>query len=387
MRPVGPGEPPGGEAERPEESADRHTKAMIKLDPVSRYESLIGILGYEPLGQYRPLYDSHSGEQIGVTQVAPVLVTRVQGRYEGEIDFEGDVDWIRFDAIPFAVYEIRVFRPSTASYGALKPRFQTETTDGNTEAHPVVRLMHPQRGLLSVWDDLSGSYVAPDPDSAEDRFVYSPVTDPGPDGRIPVFVSVEGGDGMTLACPSPRPCDVFTEGVTVYNTRTQVGEYVVTVRELDRSDVADDAECRSYPSVGIDLIGDGLVPSGSNLVGLGRINYPADRDCHTLILRRGIDFNETVRVKLLGSSLGHGTLPDPVILGIYRDGEEISGSDDDNGGYFRNSEVTFTTAGNPEEYQILVGGHCPHWEEASDPGFNICRRNVGTYRMEIEIVD
>ena len=112
MRPVGPGTTSDGDAEsgppvaeRPEESADRHTKAMIKLDPVSRYE--------------------------------------------GEIDFPGDVDWIRFDAIAFAAYEIRVFRSSTASYGALKPRFETAQTVGNSLRHGTL----PDPVILGVYDD------------------------------------------------------------------------------------------------------------------------------------------------------------------------------------------------------------------------------------------
>ena len=372
-----------GPAERLEESADRYTEAVISLDAVSRYDSAVE----DPVFQHEPLYDSEF-EQIGVTQIDPVLTTTVQGRYEGEIDFPGDVDWVRFDAIANAVYEIRVFRPQTAARGALRPRFTTRQYQGQTKPLPTVS---------HLWfDQDAGSHLGEPGWSTdytghlldEDRFVYSPALDSRSiTDTVPVFVSVQGGDGYTLVCPSPRPCD--NPSVPRYNTHTQVGEYVVTVRELDRSDMPSDAGCRHFLDMGVLLTAGATLDVGGDLSAQqrGRINRPADIDCHQLDITAGRFFNKTVRLRLLGSSLGHGTLPDPVIVGVYHNGTLDVLDDDGDGGYFRDSEVTFTLQDEAEQYQILVSGRCPSTDPGDEALFNICRRNVGTYRLVAELVD
>ena len=372
-----------GPAERPEELANRYTEAVISLDAVSRYDSAVE----DPVFQHEPLYDSEF-EQIGVTQIDPVLTTTVQGRYEGEIDFPGDVDWVRFDAIANAVYEIRVFRPQTAARGALRPRFTTRQYQGQTKPLPTVS---------HLWfDQDAGSHLGEPGWSTdytghlldEDRFVYSPALDfRSITDTVPVFVSVQGGDGSTLVCPSPRPC--ANPSVPSYNTHTQVGEYVVTVRELDRSDMPTDAGCRHFLDMGVLLTAGATLDVGGDLSAQqrGRINRPADIDCHQLDITAGRFFNKTVRLRLLGSSLGHGTLPDPVIVGVYHNGTLDVLDDDGDGGYFRDSEVTFTLQDEAEQYQILVSGRCPSTDPGDEALFNICRRNVGTYRLVAELVD
>ena len=372
-----------GPAERPEELADRYTEAVISLDAVSRYDSAVE----DPVFQHEPLYDSEF-EQIGVTQIDPVLTTTVQGRYEGEIDFPGDVDWVRFDAVANAVYEIRVFRPQTAARGALRPRFTTRPYQGQTDLLPAVSHLWFDQDARShlIAPGWSTDYTGHLLD--EDRFVYSPALDSRSiTDTVPVFVSVQGGDGYTLVCPSPRPCD--NPSVPRYNTHTQVGEYVVTVRELDRSDMHSDAGCRHFLDMGV------LLPAGATLdvsgdlsaQQRGRINRPADIDCHQLDITASQFFNKTVRLRLLGSSLGHGTLPDPVIVGVYHNGALDVLDDDGDGGYFRDSEVTFTLQNEMEQYQILVSGRCPSTDPGDEALFNICRRNVGTYRLVAELVD
>ena len=372
-------------ADRPEESADRHTQAFIKLDPVSRYGSAVE----EPLFQYRPFYNDQ-GQQIGVIQVDPVLTTWVQGRYEGEIDFPGDVDWIRFDAIANSVYEIRVFRPQTATRGALKPRFEARSYFGQSDPLPAVsHLWFDQDGngslVEATWSSgFTGFYPA------ENRFVYSPSLDSrAATDTTAVFVSVEGGDGHMLVCPSPRPCD--NPSVPSYNTHTQVGEYVVTVRELDRPHISNDANCRRYLDIGT-AGGSMTVSDDLSAQQRGRINWPADVDCIQMSTNRPQFFGKTVRLRLLGNSLRHGTLPDPVILGVYQNGVEVANTYDNDSGYFRDSEVAFTLENAQEVYQILVTGHCPpgdpdDGDEADEALFNICRRNVGTYRLMAEVVD
>ena len=352
-----------------EEADDRSTHAVIELQPVSRYESSVE----DPFYQYEPLYNDDD-DQIGVTQVDPVLKTRLLGRYEGQIDYPGDVDWVRLDLSLDHVYEVRVVRRASGGGGALKPRF---VTDNNASGYgkEVVDAYGTTEGDLT-------SIVAADGNGDTfglDEFLIAPSKlGIATDGAV--WVAVRGGDGKTLVCPSRRPCDVAEEGVVAYKPHIEVGAYTVRVRELDAP--ASITDCRTYRGVanmgarlpaGIDP----QTPSSKQ----GRLNWPGDVDCHAVSLP---DASVDYRIRLLGSATDDGSLPDPQILGVYHDGALLDDSSDDDGGYHRNSEVVINPTATGT-YLIQVAARCP----SRDDGELLasCYQNVGTYRLEVGPVD
>ena len=355
--------------ERLDEAADRTTRAVVELETVSRYESSVE----DPALQYEPLYDKE-GDQIGVTQIDPVLKTWLLGRYEGEIDYPGDVDWIRLELSTDHVYEVRVDRRASGTGGALKPRFVTNNNTSDYGKEAVAAYGETEGdGVSIVADDGNG-------DTFDlDEFLIAPGR-LGFDNDGTVWVAVRGGDGKTLVCPSPSPCDLNEEGVGAYKPHIEVGSYTVRVRELDapRSITG----CRTYRGVaglGASLSA-GINPQKPNSK-QGRLNWPRDGDCHAFSIP---DASRDYRIRMLGSATDDGSLPDPKILGVYFNGAMLSNSSDDDGGYHRNSEVVIDPTAQGT-YQIRVAAPClsrPNGELLAQ-----CYQNVGTYRLEIGPVD
>ena len=359
--------------ERLDEEADRTTRAVIELEPVSRYESSVE----DPVFQYKPLNDDDD-EQIGVTQIDPVLKTWLLGRYEGEIDYPGDVDWVRIDASADHVYEISVHRRASGTSGALKPRF---VTDGGLLGYRkevvIVHGKDSQAGIVAF--EMNGDTLG------LDEFVVAPsVGGFNIDGGM--YVAVRGGDSKkTLVCPTPRPCDVNEVGVVVATKpHIEVGSYTVRVRELDAP--ASDASCRTYrgiAGIGASLSAgtDPQTPSSNQ----GRLNWPRDVDCHAFYIPVA---NLDYRIRMLGSATDDGSLPDPQILGVYYNGRKLSDSSDENGGdsgYDRNSEVVINPTATGT-YHIRVSAPCPVNKKNGELLAG-CYQNVGTYRLEIGPVD
>ena len=351
-----------------EAAADRSTHAVIELQPISRYESSVE----DPFYQYEPLYDDDD-DQIGVTQVDPVLVTRLSGRYEGQIDYPGDVDWVRLKLSRSHVYEVRVDRRASGTSGALTPRFET---DGDSV---LVRDDATDHAEIIDVENFNGHTFG-----GRDEFLLAAgsLSIVGDSDTVAVYVAVRGGDGKTLVCPSRRPCDVAEEGVVAYKPHIEVGSYTVRVRELDAPASYEYADCRTYR--GLNAIGAALfvgidpeTPSSKQ----GRLNWPGDVDCHAVSLP---DATVNYRIRVLGSALGDGSLPDPQILGVYYNGALLDDSFDDDGGYHRNSEVVINPTATGT-YLIRVAARCP----VRDDGELLasCYRNVGTYRLEIGPVD
>ena len=355
-----------------EAAADRSTYAVIELQPISRYESSVE----DPIYQYEPLYDDDD-DQIGVTQVDPVLVTRLEGRYEGQIDEPGDVDWVRLELSLDHVYEVRVVRRASGTSGALKPRFVTDNNASGYGKEVVDAYGQTEGDVASiVATDLNGDTFG------LDEFLIAPSKlGIATDGTV--WVAVRGGDGKTLVCPSRRPCDVAEEGVVAYKPHIEVGSYTVRVRELDAP--ASITDCRTYrgvASIGAELPAgiDPQTPRSKQ----GRINWPLDVDCHAVSLP---DASVDYRIRVLGSALGDGSLPDPQILGVYHNGALLDDSSDDDGGYHRNSEVVINPTARGT-YLIRVAARCLSRNDDDYIGLLAnCYRNVGTYRLEIVPVD
>ena len=348
-----------------EEAADLSTHAVIELQPVSRYESSVS----DPASQYEPFIDSH-GNQIGVTQVDPVLKTRLLGRYEGEIDHPGDVDWVRLELSKSHAYEVRVERRASGTGGALKPRFVTDIDSDSA----LVFVEDTGDAEIINKDNLNGHTFEVD----DFLLVSGRLGVVGDSDTFSAYVAVRGGDGMTLVGPSRRPCDNPTK--PSYSPQIEVGSYTVRVRELDaRASIAD---CRTYR--GVDQIGARLAagtnpqtPSSKQ----GRLNWPGDVDCHAFSVP---DADLDYRIRLLGSATDDGSLPDPQILGVYNNGALLDDSSDDDGGYHRNSEVVINPTATGT-YLIRVSARCPR--RADGELLASCHRNVGTYRLEVGPVD
>ena len=113
--------------------------------------------------------------------------------------------------------------------------------------------------------------------------------------------------------------------------------------------------------------------TGTVMVGdtaTGEINYPGDRDWIAVILEAG----KVYRIDLEGWDAGAGTLRDPYLRGIHDgDGNLIDGTTNDNSGAGKNSRVFFTA---PEDttYYVAAGSRNTY--------------EVGTYTLSVtEIVD
>ena len=353
-----------------EAAADRSTHAVIELQPISRYESSVE----DPFYQYEPLYNDDD-DQIGVTQVDPVLVTRLSGRYEGEIDYPGDVDWVRLKLSRSHVYEVRVDRRASGTSGALTPRFET---DGDSDSVLVHDDATDDAEIIDV-ENFNGHTFG-----GGDEFLLAAgsLSIVGDSDTVAVYVAVRGGDGKTLVCPSRRPCDVAEEGVVAYKPNIEVGAYTVRVRELDAPNSISATGCQTYR--GVTQVGRSLnVSQEPDVVTSrrGRINWPTDHDCHAVRIQ---DASLDYRIRLLGSATDDGSLPDPQILGVYHDGTLLDDSSDDDGGYHRNSEVVINPTATGT-YVIQVAARCL----SRDDGELLasCHQNVGTYRLEVGPVD
>ena len=228
-------------------------------------------------------------------------------------------------------------------------------------------------------DNLNGHTFGPDDLLlAADRVAAADEGD-----AVAVYVAVRGGEGKTMVCPSPRPCDVAEEGVVAYKPHIEVGSYTVRVRELDPPDAL--AGCRTFR--GVAEVGATLSVSPMLDVvtrSRGRINWPTDVDCHAItILDASLDY----RIRVLGSATDDGSLPEPQILGVYYDDTLLVSQDDSRKGYQLYSEVLLdpTTTGT---HQIDVGAFCLSRNDDNYTGLLAnCLRNVGTYRLEIVPVE
>ena len=102
----------------------------------------------------------------------------------------------------------------------------------------------------------------------------------------------------------------------------------------------------------------------------GSIDFLGDRDWFEVDLEAGWRY----RFELKGADTGDGTLPDPVIPGIYRaDGRRINGTFDQDGGTGRNSRKTYYSGSDSTYY---VSAEAAHAEAA-----------VGTYTLYATRVD
>ena len=85
----------------------------------------------------------------------------------------------------------------------------------------------------------------------------------------------------------------------------------------------------------------------------GEIEFHGDRDWFAVELREGT----TYRIDLEGWWTYAGTLRDPYLLGIHdADGDLITGTANDDGGHYRNSQVTFTATADAT-YYVAAGAY------------------------------
>ncbi len=111
--------------------------------------------------------------------------------------------------------------------------------------------------------------------------------------------------------------------------RSYLGTYTVSVTEEPVAGESTD--------LAADTATTGAVEVGGSAT--GEVEIGGDRDWYAVALEAG----RTYRIDLEGSPTGAGTLSDPYLRGVYdAEGNLISGTPDDDGGWSYNSRVTFT---------------------------------------------
>ena len=141
------------------------------------------------------------------------------------------------------------------------------------------------------------------------------------------------------------------------------GAYTLTVTHISRAvetppaDVSDDFASTTATT--------GTVTVGGSAT--GEIEFSSDQDWFAVTLEAGT----TCRINLMGSMSEDGTLRDPYLRGIFNaDGELISGTLGNDGGWTKNSRVTFTATEDGTHY-VAAGSYDPF----SD--------GTGTYTLEV----
>ena len=143
--------------------------------------------------------------------------------------------------------------------------------------------------------------------------------------------------------------------VGVSGDRDETGTYTLSVTEIS-DDYAAEPDSATTGTVAVD----GWAS--------GKIDYHGDHDWFAVELEAG----STYQVDLEGSPTGRGTLGDTYLRGIYdSEGRYQSDSHNDNGGFGRNSRVTFTAETNGTYYVGASGD----------------RDETGTYTLYVEEVD
>ena len=141
----------------------------------------------------------------------------------------------------------------------------------------------------------------------------------------------------------------FTAGVdgTYYvsaGTRDHYGRPGTYTLSVSVTEIADDYAAYTATT--------GRVEVGGSTT--GSIDFLGDRDWFAVDLEAGWRY----RFELKGADTGDGTLPDPVIPGIYRaDGRRIDGTFDQDGGTGRNSRMTYYSGSDGTYYVAAEAAH------------------------------
>ena len=283
---------------------------------------------YVAAGAYRDFAGTYT---LSVTEVADDYaadsattgMVAVGGSVAGYIEPPGDEDWFAVELVAGKIY-----------------RFDLERVRAD---YPVLDQPHIPESLFSVLDYLiNGSTWDPylrGIHDADGSLIDGTTNDDGGQGRDSrVYFTPQGTNTYYVAAGADG---------------NDVGAYTLSV-----TDVTDDH---------------GAAPDTAGMVAVdgaveGRIEPPGDQDWFAVELEAGTRY----RFDLKGSWTGDGTLADPYLRGIHdADGNEIPGTQDDDGGRHENSRVTFTPVANGT-YYVAAG--------ADGDG-------VGTYTLSVEEVD
>ena len=283
---------------------------------------------YVAAGAYRDFAGTYT---LSVTEVADDYAAdsattgtvAVGGSVAGYIEPPGDEDWFAVELVAGKIY-----------------RFDLERVRAD---YPVLDQPHIPESLFSVLDYLiNGSTWDPylrGIHDADGSLIDGTTNDDGGRGR----------DSRVYFTPQ----ETNTYYVAAGADGNDVGAYTLSV-----TDVTDDH---------------GAAPDTAGMVAVdgsveGRIEPPGDQDWFAVELEAGTRY----RFDLKGSWTDDGTLADPYLRGIHdADGNEIPGTQDDDGGRHENSRVTFTPVANGT-YYVAAG---------ADGG------GVGTYTLSVEEVD
>ena len=232
------------------------------------------------------------------------------GSATGRIEAAHDQDWFVVLVEPGATYQIDL-----------------EGSGSRALSNPYLRGIYDQDGTLvpGYADDDSG---------------------PGLNSRV-TFTATERGSYYLAAGANGDDTGTYTMTVT------QISRAVTPAPDGVSDDFASTTETTGTVTVG-----------GS---ATGEIDFGSDQDWFAVTLEAGT----TYRMDLMGSRTDDGTLRDPYLRGIHNaDGELISDTLANDGGWMTNSRVTFTA---PEDgtYYVAAGSY--------DPFFD----GTGTYTLSV----
>ena len=235
----------------------------------------------------------------------------VGGSARGAIAYSGDEDWFAVGLEAGRLYQVDL-KGEWWMYGYEEP-------SDDTLYNPYLRGIHDADG-----DRIAGTSDDNDGPGLNSRVIFAP-------DETDTYYVAAGANG------------------------NEVGTYTLSVTEI-----MDDYAAEPDPAT-----------TGSVAVGgsaRGTIDYTGDEDWFAVVLEAG----KTYRFDLEGSRTSGGTLYDPYLRGIHdADGNEIPGTQDDDGGLDPNSRVTFTPGGDGTYY--VAAGH-----------FQIY---TGTYTLSVDEVD
>ena len=355
----------------------------------------------------------------------------VGGSTTGSIDFRGDHDWFAVQLVAGKVYRVDVRGTDADDESLRDPHLGgihdaggklipgTNDPDPRYPANNQIYFLAPQDGIYyvaakPVWNrfGIGDTYTVSVTEIADDY-----AADTGTTGAVEVGVSTTGsmdflGDrdwfAVQLEAGSTYLIDLegswqrhgvlrfpvihgvfdsrghripdtyaawsddrpnsrlhFTAGVdgTYYvsaGTRDHYGRPGTYTLSVSVTEIADDYAAYTATT--------GRVEVGGSTT--GSIDFLGDRDWFEVDLEAGWRY----RFELKGADTGDGTLPDPVIPGIYRaDGRRINGTFDQDGGTGRNSRKTYYSGSDSTYY---VSAEAAHAEAA-----------VGTYTLYATRVD
>ena len=214
----------------------------------------------------------------------------------GRIEAANDQDWFYILMEPGATYQIDL-----------------EGSGTNALSNPYLRGIYDRQGNLiaGTADDDSG---------------------PGLNSRV-TFTATERGRYYLAAGANGDDTGAYTLTVT----------HISRAVETPPADVSDDFASTTATT--------GTVTVGGSAT--GEIEFSSDQDWFAVTLETGT----TYRIDLMGSRSEDGTLRDPYLRGIYNaDGEPISGTLDNDGGWMTNSRVTFTATEDGTHY-VAAGSY------------------------------